>query len=550
MDYSQLSDEELIDLYNKQNSQPDYSQMSNEELMQIYNQQPQQQPQQQATQETKKGIDLTPSGLIDKAGTGLASLIATPFSGGKTLSEVYQEMSKQPSPISPAQKFATDLAVYSTLGGATGLSASPFLEGAVIGGLEGLKEGNNPLASAVAGGATGSIVSKGAPLIRQGLSKVASGALKSGIPSKLASVFADITPETVKEAVKNPKIIKQGKSAGLFGQEKYYSEKYSKLGKEYLKNLKETTDYIVSKINEGKESFKNVKLNVNEPDFNKLLMEDLPSIFQKESDVAYSAIENNPDIKKTLYDYYRKTLYDNKPTTLHDLNKFKEKLVQDIKSKYGKVTDKYGTTSRMDNEEKIVNEVERTIDKFLKARNPELANAQTISKKMLDLQKELGLSEANIGEKIQKYNTPKSIKSLESERLEQLQDMFLNKTDTLKKSKQLQAQQALNRLSPETSGMVQILTRKALPYLGMGTLGFLGSGMNPLGFMGGLLGAGVLTSPKSYGKLIQNLSEMSKVPTMNPQNLRLLQTISDMVAGKNEEPTRLLEGRVEKSNLE
>lgn len=548
MDYSQLSDKELIDLYN----QPDYSQMSDEELVRAYNQQqPQQIQPKQATSEQKRGIDLTPSGLINKAGTGLASLIATPFSSGKTLSEVYQEMSKQPSPISPSQKFVTDLMVYNTLGGATGLStASPFLEGAVIGGLEGLKEGNNPLASAVAGGLMGSAVNKGVPLIKQGLAKTAGAVLKSGVPTKLASAFASVTPETMKEAIKSPKILQQGKGAGLFGQEKYYSNEYRKLGQEYLRNLKQTTDYITSEIAKGKDAFKNVKLNVQEPDFNKLIMEDIPNIFQKESDVAYKAIENSPDIKNTLYDYYKKTLYDKKPTTLHELNKLKEDLVEQIKSKYAKATDKYGKTSRMGNEEKLVNEVERTIDKFLKARNPELANAQEISKKMLDLQAQLGMTESNIAKKIQEYNTPKSINSLESQRLEQLQDLFLNKSNTLKKSKQLQVQQSLNRLSPETSGITQILTRKALPYLGMGTLGFLGSGMNPLGFMAGLLGAGAITSPRTYGKTVQSLSKLSKAPKVNEDILNLFRNMGSMIQGRNKYPTQLLEGRVEKSNLE
>lgn len=505
--------------------------------------QPQPQPQQEAEQ--KRRIDLTPSGLVDKAGTGLASLIVGGLSPDKTVPEAYQELSKIPSPSSPARNFAFDTYMYSVLGALSGLSKLPFLEGALIGGLEGLKEGNNPLASAVAGGVLGSGIQKGMPIVKQAGSKLAGAYLKSGVPEKLADMFANIPPSITRKVIKNPKILQEGKRAGIIGQDKYYGQQFGKLGEEYFTKLQDYVNSLKNKISDIPFELKGKVINPENRNY-KGLLKRIDEVFDKYSDEGISAKEEYQPIVNELKDLYNPE----KTKTLYSLNELKENLARKISSNYPAKQSNINVT-KWDTVDKITKDIENEIDTYIKARKPRLARAKEEAKREINLKELSNLNLANAQKKIAQYaEENSSMTEAERKALRDLEKMFSENPDILKRAEATGAQSAYNRLSPETSGLTQILTRKAFPYLGMGALGFVGSGLNPLGFMGGIGASGLITSPRFHGKMIKELSEIARNPKTNPETLRRVSNAVSQLIGRSKEPTTLLEGRVEKSNLD
>lgn len=202
MDYSKLSDEELMALYNN-----DYSKLSDETLKALYDNNPQ----------PKKGIDLTPSGLYKKAISYPAAAIRSAVKGEdfKTAREKTLKAYDKFKPAGGLMDMAFDTAVYSRLpmanvakGGGLGASVvnnalTGAEQGAVAGGLEGLKDDASLegfAKGAVIGGATGAGVGAGVPATV----KLVTNAVKL-VPmagGKIAQTLGRVKPETLEQAVK------------------------------------------------------------------------------------------------------------------------------------------------------------------------------------------------------------------------------------------------------------------------------------------------------------------------------------------------------------
>ena len=134
--------------------------------------------------EVKRGIDLTPSGIAKQGGSALSAIIETPFrmvkdnqslpeafkSGFNEGMETQEQMAKNQPFAVGSRDFITDMASYAALpvlrgGGAANFIGNAAIQGGVPGVLEGLKRGENPLAS---GG-----ISTGIAAALQGISPVA-----------------------------------------------------------------------------------------------------------------------------------------------------------------------------------------------------------------------------------------------------------------------------------------------------------------------------------------------------------------------------------------
>lgn len=120
----------------------------------------------------KKGLDLTPSGLYKQA-------ISYPFAGigslisGKPFEEVRQaglENLEKTKPLGGVGDFIFDMGVYSRLPMARGFKGANALnglyQGGLIGGLEGLKEGQNPIQTGTQGALLGGAINSAMPIVK------------------------------------------------------------------------------------------------------------------------------------------------------------------------------------------------------------------------------------------------------------------------------------------------------------------------------------------------------------------------------------------------
>lgn len=163
-----------------------------------------------------RGVDLTPSGLIEKGANAAASALLTPvemirsreINPVNAYKNVYNQnienmqRAREQSPIlSGAADFAQDMAGYTALPILRGSGFGNFIgnaaiQGGIPGALEGLKEGENPLKSA----GTGTGIAAGiqsVPYVGRLLSRPA-----SYIGKKLVQGLTDLKPATLEQLVK------------------------------------------------------------------------------------------------------------------------------------------------------------------------------------------------------------------------------------------------------------------------------------------------------------------------------------------------------------
>lgn len=155
------------------------------------------------TESIQKGIDITPSGIARNTGEFLGDIVSTPIKAAiekRNIPEVYRELRQndvsQPNAL---KDFVTDTAVYSALPMLRGFKGANALtglyQGGLIGGLEGLKEGKNPIQSALSSGVTGMGINALLPPAIKGLtSQKVKNILSGSIPW--------LKPETVRQSVK------------------------------------------------------------------------------------------------------------------------------------------------------------------------------------------------------------------------------------------------------------------------------------------------------------------------------------------------------------
>lgn len=172
----------------------------------------------------KKGLDLTPSGLTRNVGNTIGNALASPIISMRDnipLDQAYQQAQEntqrfnaeeENNPLRKTTDFLTDMAVYSKLPMFNGFKGANALnglyQGGLIGGLEGLKEGQNPVTSALGGGTTGAILNAALPPALQkasaGIQAIKQNAVKSPIYKatlgNLADTFANVPKEIFNKA--------------------------------------------------------------------------------------------------------------------------------------------------------------------------------------------------------------------------------------------------------------------------------------------------------------------------------------------------------------
>lgn len=162
----------------------------------------------------QKGLDLTPSGLVDKAVNTITAGIETPvrmikdkqnisdaFKSGYENSENIREQVKNLNPVlSKVADFSTDMAGYSALpvlrgDGVVNFIGNAAIQGGVPGILESLKRDGSPVDGAVGGTAFAAAL--------QAIPKVGNLLAKGGDKVlELSSRLGQIKPETLKQAIK------------------------------------------------------------------------------------------------------------------------------------------------------------------------------------------------------------------------------------------------------------------------------------------------------------------------------------------------------------
>lgn len=216
---------------------------------------------------TKKGIDLTPSGLVDKAVNTINAGLETPvrmikdkqnisdaFKSGYENSANIREQLKSLNPVmSKLTDFGTDMAVYSALPIARGGGVANFIKNAAIqgglpGAVESLKRDGSPVGGAVGGTAFASAL--------QSIPKVGNVLAKGGQKAlELSGKLGQVKPETFKQVIKpeSTALDMTAEDAGntLYNLTKDIREKYSQL----LRNKGEKVNEAVMKLDPEKNRF-------------------------------------------------------------------------------------------------------------------------------------------------------------------------------------------------------------------------------------------------------------------------------------------------------
>lgn len=187
----------------------------NTQIANFGNTQPKTEPQAEQPKEVKRGVDLTPSGIAKQGGSALSALVETPFrmvkdnqslpeafkSGFNEGMETQEQMAKNQPIAVGSRDFITDMASYAALpvlrgGGAANFIGNAAIQGGVPGVVEGLKRGENPLASGgISTGIAGLL--QGLPYAGKLLSKPA-----NYVGKKIVEGLTDLKPETLEQVIK------------------------------------------------------------------------------------------------------------------------------------------------------------------------------------------------------------------------------------------------------------------------------------------------------------------------------------------------------------
>lgn len=213
MDYSKLSDSDLIALKNK-----DYSKLSNEALMLLKGEKEKTENKSENENKSepikisKKELDLskdyTPSGLAKRSANNIAALIRMPMYGedfdtAKQNSRINQIIAEKQHPyLTGSLEFATDLGGYSLLpilGGKGAFIKNALVQGGVPGAAEAMKREGSPVGGAAMGtGIAGLLqtlpyVGKGVNVAFKPVSYLANKALEG---------ITGLKPTTIKQVIK------------------------------------------------------------------------------------------------------------------------------------------------------------------------------------------------------------------------------------------------------------------------------------------------------------------------------------------------------------
>lgn len=246
-------------------------------------------------QSDKKGIDLTPSGMIKNT---LAATLA-PLRGAiykedlGTARENALNNVENFKPLGGAGDFLADMAVYSRIPMLKGAGAGKFIGNAALqGGLPGVLESMKRDGSPVSGGVAGTGIAaalQGIPYVGKGISKaIQSDAVQKGLPKALeflTSVPAEYTERALEKELAGQSILngkfnaktayrpieeKLTEAKNLLPTKEDFAQEYFKLGKrasEGLENLKTQAGQNISEmlgnLSNNSVNIKNLKNAIN-----------------------------------------------------------------------------------------------------------------------------------------------------------------------------------------------------------------------------------------------------------------------------------------------
>lgn len=483
----------------------------------------------------KKWYNVTPSNLIDKGTDELVARLISPIKGTTiedTRTELQQRMEdyRVQHPVlarqNKVQSWLLDQILYDLIGKKVKAGV-----GAVTGGFEATRHGQNPIAGAIIGGLSELGLKKVSPYAVKASANIQSAIMNSDKFKNFVQAMSGVPKAITERLTQNPNILSKAlekikKNPNLSPDDIYAQEmrdeglkafnKYQEIDRASKKTL---ADYV--------EQNKNTPLEITNEELAKIF----DDVFAKYSSKKYNAYQKSPNIVKDI----QEELSGARPDLL-SLDNLKRKWQNEASYISG---EKIQASKYSDAEEKIAKELATKLNEALRRQHPEYARLNDIRSYMNDFAQRSGLNAKNIGDKFRAYSPQASGNTFEI--LNELNNILPAENKFIDKILDAQTANMFMQKNPIQSTTEQILTRKALPYAGMAV-----SGSNPVGFMAGILSAGKTSNPSMYGQKILKWSKNIENPSVKPSDYKIIENISRGTA--NLYP--LIKGAVNKSDLD
>ena len=395
--------------------------------------------------EKPKGIDLTPSGLVDKAVNTITAGIETPFRMAKdnqTAKEAFKnayedsetrqaQIAKEMPFITGSQDFLTDVATYGAIpvlrGGVAKTVLNPVLQGGVPMALESLKAGGNPLGglaggTALAGGLTaaasgipyvGNVV-KGA-IANPNVQRVIGKGLEAltSVPQKFTqrALDAELAGNSILSGKFNPETAyrpieqKLREAKGMLPNAADFGNEYYKLGQKALQGMENLKEQAGAEIIKALEKLNNKEVQ------NGGIQAAANSIIKSfgKGGVYNSALEEAPGIVNYINDSLSK-----EGLTLMDLHRIKEALYN---KGYAAEAAREGTTAQ------VARGVANQINNYLRKVSPDYAKPNDVYSTIIEATRGLD-GQTTMGSKLSDVGSVNSAKSGLDQRLKAIDNLL------------------------------------------------------------------------------------------------------------------------------
>lgn len=231
----------------------------------------------------KKGIDLTPSGLVNKIGQSAGVALASPIVAKRDnipLKQAFEEgmeraeKARREDKLAGIQDFITDMAGYSAIpvlrgGGLANFAGNAALQGGVPAALESLKRGGSVAGGASAGTGIAAALQGLTPVAGKVVNKVLeSDAVNKGLPKileGLTSVPAEFSERALQKELAGQSILngkfdadtayipierKLREAKEMLPTKEGFASEYNKLGKRAIEGMETIKNQAGTKINE------------------------------------------------------------------------------------------------------------------------------------------------------------------------------------------------------------------------------------------------------------------------------------------------------------
>ena len=397
----------------------------------------------------KKGLDLTPSGLVKKAGVAIATPIVAAKEGvglkdaydiGKRRNEEYEKRMEQEHPflnkVNKLQDFAVDTAVYSKLpmlrgGGVARGVGNAVIQGGVPGLLEGAKEGQ-ALEGAAAGTGVAGVINMlpgAGRYISKGLANPNFQRNFGKLEELLTSVPSEMSERALQKELTGNSIFK-----GKFDT-RNINEAYNEAGQRAIAGMKNAEYQANKQIGNALNSLP--ADSINAPQLLVDITKDIDSL-SRGGRINPALEEKGDDILNVLSELGNKN---NKTVDFHHI---KDNLQTKLKNQYGKES---GTGIN------ALKGISAKVRQVLNDVSPEYAQANANREMLHDIKDSLGgMNKKTIASKLRNVEGDANVRAGYSQAAEELEKLVAPEYKFLDEVKDLRAREALEQWFPGQGG--------------------------------------------------------------------------------------------------